>query len=520
MTKAQYNLSETTIDPISVPWWTSSRLGLAILGFFGFINVYALRVNMSVAIVCMVNRTAIQTNSQDQNGNVTKNEVGCGFGLNTSGTSNFEDGEYIWDKTEQGFILGAFFWGYLATQIPGGWLATKFGGKRVFGWSMCMATIATLFTPLAANVNRSGTLLIVLRILVGFSSGAVFPAMHALWGNWAPPMERSKLTAFTYAGAQVGNVITFPLAAVLCKYGFAGGWPSIFYVLGTVNFVWFVLWMLLVSDNPMEHKRISKIEQEYIVMSLAESRHAETGKDLDVPWKSILTSLPVLAIVVSNITSDWGAYTLLTNIPTYMSEVLKLDITSNGLYSALPYVAFWAMINIAGWMADFFRERRFMNTTMTRKIFDSFGKIVPALMLICLGYVDCTTPTLAIVLLILAVSLTGFQYSGYLINHVDIAPPYAGILFGISNSIASVTGFISPSVVGAITNKAQTQDEWQKVFYIAAAIYAFGAVFYLIFGSGELQDWAREKRDLELNVEMEPLKMDEEKPPVDNNVNI
>ena len=43
-----------------VPWWTSSRLGLAVLGFLGFINVYALRVNMSVAIVCMVNTTALR----------------------------------------------------------------------------------------------------------------------------------------------------------------------------------------------------------------------------------------------------------------------------------------------------------------------------------------------------------------------------------------------------------------------------------------------------------------------------
>lgn len=81
------------------------------------------------------------------------------------------------------------------------------------------------------------------------------------------------------------------------------------------------------------------------------------------------------------------------------------------------------------------------------------GKIVPAIMLIGLGYVDCSKQAAAIVLLILAVSLTGFQYSGFLVNHVDIAPPYAGILFGITNSIASVTGFISPAVVGVITKE-------------------------------------------------------------------
>lgn len=37
----------------------------------------------------------------------------------------------------------------------------------------------------------------------------------------------------------------------------------------------------------------------------------------------------------------------------------------------------------------------------------------------------------------------------------------------------------------------KTQAQWQNVFFISAAIYAFGAIFYIIFAQGELQAWAR-----------------------------
>ena len=39
----------------------STRLGLSIIGFFMFFHLYAQRVGMSVAIVCMVNHTAVRT---------------------------------------------------------------------------------------------------------------------------------------------------------------------------------------------------------------------------------------------------------------------------------------------------------------------------------------------------------------------------------------------------------------------------------------------------------------------------
>lgn len=48
---------------------------------------------------------------------------------------------------------------------------------------------------------------------------------------------------------------------------------------------------------------------------------------------------------------------------------------------------------------------------------------------------------------------------------------------------------LGPYVVGVLTNKNQTRFQWQIVFYIAAAIFVFGAIFFVIFGSGERQHW-------------------------------
>lgn len=52
-----------------------------------------------------------------------------------------------------GWLLGAFFCGYLITQIPGGWLAHRFGAKHVLGIGIVMTALLTLLTPLAASIS-------------------------------------------------------------------------------------------------------------------------------------------------------------------------------------------------------------------------------------------------------------------------------------------------------------------------------------------------------------------------------
>ncbi|KAI0235353.1 Sialin [Lamellibrachia satsuma] len=479
------------------------RLLLAIVGFFGFINLYALRVNISVAMVCMVNQTALlEVSGQNNNVTVTSVDDGC---VARREEHSAVEGDFTWSKEVQGIILGSFFWGYLVTQIPGGWLANRFSAKRVFGYFMLMTAGATLLMPAGARISYS--VLVLLRIIAGIGQGVAFPAMHTIWAKWAPPLERSKLMGFTYAGAQIGNVLTMPISGLLCEYGFDGGWPSIFYVLGTfgvllVHCVDAGHGRLAVPTPPHQRGRAAalsrEIQQTLICVGSGRVGSGRVGVYSVIkygvccrclfPWGSFMRSGAVWAIVVAHTGSNWGTYMLLTNIPSYMREVLKFDIKSNGLFSAIPYICFWMCINIAGLSSDALKARGWRTKTI-RKISQTLGNVLPAIFLVATGYVTCATPYLGVVLLATAVGFSGFQYSGFLINHVDIAPPFAGLLFGISNTAATLPGIIAPYTIGKITSD-QTQEQWQTVFYVTAVIYVLGWAVYVLLAQGEVQPWA------------------------------
>ena len=80
------------------------------------------------------------------------------------------------------------------------------------------------------------------------------------------------------------------------------------------------------------------------------------------------------------------------------------------------------------------------------------GQIMPAAFMLGLGYVGCDK-VLAVALVSLAVGLNGLTQAGFNVNHLDIAPVYAGTLMGCTNAIATIPGFVGPQLVGALTYK-------------------------------------------------------------------
>uniref|UniRef100_A0A1Y1LXB9 Major facilitator superfamily (MFS) profile domain-containing protein n=3 Tax=Photinus pyralis TaxID=7054 RepID=A0A1Y1LXB9_PHOPY len=267
------------------------------------------------------------------------------------------------------------------------------------------------------------------------------------------------------------------------------GWPSAFYIFGAVGLIWTLTWVVLGRNSPAAHGGMDYREKLYIEKSLGQVVRTEAAA---TPWKAILTSAPVWALTAAYFAHGWGFSTLNTNVPSYMAKVLNFNIAGSGILSAAPYLLFWLVSIIVSAITDFVITRKYVTVGTARKVANSIGLYVPAVALIVLGLIsdsksDITIVTL--VLLFIAIAINGSAYSGYRVNHMDLSLAHAGVLMGITNTIASISSIIAPLLLHFIVTNENDPLQWATIFYIAAPIYIVGNTIFLIFGSGETQPW-------------------------------
>ncbi|XP_026520409.1 vesicular glutamate transporter 2 [Notechis scutatus] len=437
------------------------RYIIAIMSGLGFCISFGIRCNLGVAIVDMVNNSTIH-----RGGKIIK-----------------EKAKFNWDPETVGLIHGSFFWGYIITQIPGGYISSRLAANRVFGAAILLTSTLNMLIPSAARVHFG--FVIFVRILQGLVEGVTYPACHGIWSKWAPPLERSRLATTSFCGSYAGAVIAMPLAGILVQYT---GWSSVFYVYGSFGIVWYMFWLLVSYESPATHPTITDEERRYIEESIGESANLLGAMEkFKTPWRKFFTSMPVYAIIVANFCRSWTFYLLLISQPAYFEEVFGFEISKVGMLSALPHLVMTIIVPIGGQIADFLRSKQILSTTTVRKIMNCGGFGMEATLLLVVGYSH--SRGVAISFLVLAVGFSGFAISGFNVNHLDIAPRYASILMGISNGVGTLSGMVCPIIVGAMT-KNKTREEWQYVFLIAALVHYGGVIFYGIFASGEKQPWA------------------------------
>ena len=179
-------------------------------------------------------------------------------------------------------------------------------------------------------------------------------------------------------------------------------------------------------------------------------------------------------------------------LPSFLDDFLGMKLTSMGFISALPYIVYFAVINIGGHVADQLQQRGILNTLNTRRLAMMVALCGQAVFLILIGYCSCGQEKLVILLLCLSIGISGFQYAGFVVNYLDVCPLHAGFVLGIGNTLSCLAGLISPLLMGWLTPTG-SKDEWRLVFYVTAFVLVAGAIIFSLLASAEVQDWAKEE---------------------------
>ena len=407
------------------PRWPR-RYIVVVLCFIGCIISFTDRVNISVAVVAMKDH----------------------FG---------------WSETQKGFVLAAFFVGYVSFMFVAGLLANRFGGKRMIGGSVVAWSVFTLLTPLAAMISIP--MLIGTRIAMGVGEAGMWPAAYELFGRWVPLRERTRAVALMNSGGAVGTLIGLVVSGWLVR---RYGWAMPFYVFGVVGLLWLILWFRQVENDPGTDRRLSD-EERALLQAMRPTTKAAAG----VPLRRLLLRAPVLGIVAGHTAFGWSLTVLLSWLPSYFRDVQGLSIAESGLFSAAPWLTMVVLGNLAAAMADRLIQRG-VSVTTTRKLMQCGALIVSAVLLLALR--EAHSAAAALVLLCGATGALSCTWAGVMPAYLEVAPRDSAVLLGFGNTFAQIPGIVGVAATGWLIDITGT---YSAAFVLTAIVSVAGA---LIFG--------------------------------------
>ncbi|KAI0512190.1 hypothetical protein KFK09_012828 [Dendrobium nobile] len=381
-----------------------------------------------------------------------------------------------WNQSFSGIVQSSFLWGYMMSPIIGGAFVDHYGGKVVMAWGVTLWSLATLLTPWAAETSLLA--LLTMRVLLGIAEGVALPSMNNMVSRWFPQTERSRAVGITMAGFQLGSAIGLLISPIIMsKAGIFGP----FVIFGLFGFLWVLVWLPGTTSTPDKHPQISRYELDYITKGkkpLIRIERDEKSKIMP-PLVKLLSRLPTWALISANAMHSWGYFVILTWMPIYFNTVHHVDLRQAAWFSALP----WFMMAVLGYAAGAVSDmliKKGVSVTYTRKIMQTIGFVGPAICL--LGLNAAKNPSVASAWLTAALGLSSFSHSGFLVNFQEVAPRYAGVLHGMSNTAGTLAAILGTVGAGFFVQK---MGSFRGFILLTSLLYLFCALFWDIFATGE-----------------------------------
>lgn len=379
--------------------------------------------------------------------------------------------EFNYDKKHMATLLSSFFYGYPLTQIISGYLSDRVGGDLIIFYASMIWGTLTFLMPYVGVLSENKYIVLsyitIFRTITGAFQGFHYPGTSSLVSKRIVETERSFTFSFITSGQHLGTLFCGIFGSlVLENYG----WRYTFQMVGILSLLWcYYFRNHVMSKNSLENE-IEKKKDMF-------AKDINLSSQSSVPWGEILTKPSFWSLIIAHVCQNNAYYILLTWLPTYFQETYP---GSKGwIFNVVPWLISMPATIFAGWLADKLIANRF-SVTFVRKFTAFISLIGSGFFLICISYTHTYSTSLFI--MACTVACCGFHNAGIMVNPQDLAPKYAGSVFGVMNTIGALPGFIGVSFAGYIL---ETTKSWAIVFNQTGIFCFFGYIIYFIFGTAK-----------------------------------
>jgi ACS family glucarate transporter-like MFS transporter len=384
--------------------------------------------------------------------------------ISIAGTSLAAD--FHLDHQQLGYIFSAFTLGYAMFQIAGGWLADRYGPRRILALG---AVWWAVFTALTAAVPSriAGAVLVffAVRFLLGVGESVMYPCSNRWVSDWIPRGERGFANGILFTGVGAGAAITPPIiTAVMTRYG----WRSSFWICAIIGLLAGAVWFWLARDHPDQHPWVNDGERARILEGVPEGEGKETHR---LPWSVILSSGTVWLITFSYFCYSYAAYIFFSWFFIYLTAVRGMNLKSGSYYAALPFIAMSAGSALGGLVSD--RVSRLFGRRWGRCGTAILG-LSGAALFILIGS-RAASPATASVILAGGAGALYFSLSSFWAMTADLGRQSSGSLSGFMN----MGGQIGSAITASLTPFIASHFGWTSSFLVASVFCFLGALIWL-----------------------------------------
>jgi len=356
--------------------------------------------------------------------------------------------EWGMSASQLGILLSAFFWTYVALQIPVGWLVDRFNASSLLAAGFLAWSGATAFTGLA----RGFATLLAMRLLLGVGEAVIFPASSKIFTECLEEKDRGLANGLLVAAIRWGTAVgAFGGGLLMAHFG----WRRTFLAIGLAGLLWLPAWQRwkprrLIYEPPQPAYELPS-------------------------FLSILRLRPFWGASIGHFGENYLLYLLMSWLPFYLVHERHLSTTAMAWTAGMIYAIDSTAAIVTGRIADL-RIRCGVRACSARK-----WPMVVGLVIAVISLLGCAVagPKTWLPFLAGAAVGCGTASSGvYAIPQTLAGTQLAGRWVGMQNCVANIAGIVAPVLTGFLVERT---GHFSAALTFAAAIAAVGALAW-VFG--------------------------------------